>query len=130
MKKTLCTIFKTINAAAITRTVFGRCNVVPTRKRSLEFQVSSYSQIIQKWQYFSKMHFIWSSFFQLYKYQVNFILNAHIICTRQQISWKIWLHKHLVSNKQPVKSSILKRYVFSRLGLGMWLMKNLSKNVF
>ena len=80
----------------MTKTVFARINIVSIRKGSLEFQVSSFSQIIQKWQYFSKMHFIWSSFFQLHKYQVNFIFNARIICTRQQINWKIWLHKHLV----------------------------------
>ena len=102
MKKTLCNIFKTINAATMTKTVFARSNIVSVRKGSLKFQVSSCTEIIQKWQYFSKMHFIWSSFFQLHKCQVNFNFNARIICTRQQISWKIWLHKHLVYSPSKV----------------------------
>ena len=53
MEKTLCNIFKTVYAVKINGPVFGRCNIVPIRKRGLEFQVSSYSQIIQKIAIFS-----------------------------------------------------------------------------
>ena len=129
-EKTLCNIFKTINAAIMTRAVFWRCNIVRVRKGNLKFQVSSCSQNYTKMTIFFKNAFYLVRFFQLHKYQVNFIFNTRIIPTRQQISWKICLHKHLVYNKQPVKSSTLKRYVFLRLGLGMWLMKYLSKKLF